>query len=113
MSTDFFERLQQYASDRPNEVALHSIRGDQRQALTWRTLLSVIDLLGQRLQRIGSSRPVAHVALLAEDSPGWAPRSLPLIRAGWVIVPLDPSRDSGALSQVVRTPTGSFAASDL
>jgi long-chain acyl-CoA synthetase len=101
MSADLFERLQQYARKCPNDVALQLIRGDQRQVLTWQTLLSEIELLGRRLQRIGASRTGAHVAILMEDSPMWGVAFLAAYSAGWVIVPLDPSRDSATLSGIV------------
>ena len=101
MSIGFFERLQQHATERPNEVVLQSIRGGQRQALTWRTLLSEIDRLSRRLQRVGAARTGAHVAILMEDSPMWGAAFLAAYSAGWVVVPLDPSRDSGTLARIV------------
>jgi long-chain acyl-CoA synthetase len=101
MITDFFERLQQHANQRPNDVPLQSIRGNQREALTWQILLSEVDLLGRRLQRIGASRTATHVALLLDSSPMWGVAFLAAYSAGWVVVPLDHSRDSETLSRTI------------
>ncbi len=101
MSTDFFARLQQHAVERPNDVALQLVRGNQRQPQSWQTLLAEIDALGRCLQRIGASRKGAHVAILMEDSPKWGTAFLGAYSAGWVIVPLDPSRDSRTLSRII------------
>jgi long-chain acyl-CoA synthetase len=101
MVNDFFERLQQYATAYPNDVALQLIRHGQRQALTWRNLLTEIDALGRRLQRLGGSQTPAHVAILMEESPIWGVAFLAAYSAGWVIVPLDPGQDSGTLSRMV------------
>jgi long-chain acyl-CoA synthetase len=101
MSTDFFERLKKYAETRPNQVALQSIRGEQRQALSWQALQLEVYLLSRRLQSLGTSRRSSHVGLLMEDSPMWGVAFLAAYSAGWVAVPLDPSWDSQALCRTV------------
>jgi long-chain acyl-CoA synthetase len=101
LRVDFFERLEQYAHERPDDVALQSVAGDFRYALTWRALLGEVRLLGWELNRIMTRAAGAHVALLMDDSPRWGIAFIAAYSAGCVIVPLDPSQDGAALSEIV------------
>jgi len=98
---DFFERLERYASARPDDVALQSVSGDLRYALTWRALAGEIRRLGCQLNLIVSPNTGAHVGLLMDDSPRWGVAFLAAYSAGCVIVPLDPSQSAAALSEIL------------
>src|ERR1700679_1192451 len=98
---DFFERLERYATERPDDVALQSVSGDLRYALTWRTLAVEIRRLGWQISLILHRKTGAHVGLLMEDSPRWGIAFLAAYSAGCVIVPLDTSQDAAALSEIV------------
>jgi long-chain acyl-CoA synthetase len=98
---DFFERLERYANERPDDVALQSVSGDLRYALTWRTLAGEIRRLGWQLSLIVHRKIGAHVGLLMDDSPRWGVAFLAAYNAGCVIVPLDPSQDTAAWSAIV------------
>ncbi len=98
---DFFERLKQYADDRPNDVALRIVSADQRDELTWRELADDVRRLGLGLNRIMSLRRGIHVGLLMEDSPRWGVSFIAAWSAGCVTIPLDPSRDSASLAEIV------------
>jgi long-chain acyl-CoA synthetase len=98
---DFFERLERYANQRPDEVALQSVSGDLRYALTWRTLAGEIRRLGGQLNLMIPRETGTHVGLLMDDSPRWGVAFLAAYSAGCVIVPLDPSQETAALSEIV------------
>jgi long-chain acyl-CoA synthetase len=98
---DFFERLERYANERPDDVALQSVSGDFRYAPTWRTLAGEIRRLGSQLNLMMPRKTGAHVALLMDDSPRWGIAFIAAYSAGCVIVPLDPSQDAAALSEIV------------
>ena len=98
---DFFERLERYANERPDDVVLQSVSGDLRYALTWRTLAGEIRRLGRQLTVMMPQKTGAHVALLIDDSPRWGIAFIAAYSAGCVIVPLDPSQDAAALSEIV------------
>src|SRR5580692_2248161 len=98
---DFFERLERYANERPDDIALQSVSGNLRYALTWRTLAGEIRRLGGQLNLILHRRTGAHVGLLMEDSPRWGIAFLAAYNAGCVLVPLDTSQDAAALSEIV------------
>ncbi|MGA3239338.1 MAG: AMP-binding protein [Bryobacteraceae bacterium] len=98
---DFFERLERYANQRPDDVALQGVSADIRYALTWRALAGEIRHLGWQLNLIVHRKTGAHVGLLMDDSPRWGVAFLAAYSAGSVIVPLDPSQSAAALSDIV------------
>lgn len=99
---DFFDRLERYASRRPDDVTLRFISGDGVDDLTFRGLASEIIRLAREFARAIPARPGVHAALLMEDSHRWGVSFLAAWSAGWVVVPLDPSRDPDSLREIVE-----------
>jgi long-chain acyl-CoA synthetase len=98
---DFFERLEGYAGERPNDIALQCLRGERRDPLTWRELVDDVRRVSLQINRIVDSRAGAHVGLLMEDSAQWGVAFIAAYSAGCVILPLDPSQDVAVSGQIV------------
>src|ERR1700722_301404 len=98
---DFFERLERYAGERPNDIALQYLSSEQHDALTWRELADTVRRMSLRIDRAVGSRAGAHVGLLMEDSAKWGVAFIAAYSAGCVILPLDPSQDGGSAAQIV------------
>jgi long-chain acyl-CoA synthetase len=98
---DFFERLERYAAERPDDIALQCLSGEQRDPLTWRELADDVRRMSLEIDRAVDSRAGAHVGLLMEDSAQWGVAFIAAYSAGCVILPLDPSQDAAASAQIV------------
>jgi long-chain acyl-CoA synthetase len=99
MHVDFFERLAQHAGQRPNDVVLQAVSGDDREVLAWRQLICDVQSLSLRLRQAVPHSTGSHVAVLIEDSPRFGVAFLAAYSAGSVVVPLDPSQELQSLSK--------------
>jgi long-chain acyl-CoA synthetase len=98
---DFFERLETYAGERPNDIALQCLTGERRDTLTWRELVDDVRRVSWQISRMVDCRAGAHVGLLMEDSVQWGVVFIAAYSAGCVILPLDPSQDVAVSGQIV------------
>jgi long-chain acyl-CoA synthetase len=98
---DFFERLETYAGERQNDIALQCLTGERRDPLTWRELVDEVRRVSWQISRMVDCRVGAHVGLLMEDSVQWGVAFIAAYSAGCVILPLDPSQDVAVSGQIV------------
>src|SRR5579871_6123582 len=96
-----FDRLEEYARNRAEDIALQSVSADGRSSLSFGQLFARIRELSAGLVREGVERG-CHAAILMENTPHWAVTFLSGYSAGLVMVPLDASQNVQALAGVVR-----------
>lgn len=101
MQVDFFERLERYAQDRPDFVALQSVSDEGRDALTYSEFVRQARRLGLFFASIGL-RPGDRVAILMKESPRWGVAFVGAYSAGLVVVPLDPAQDASTMAAIAK-----------
>lgn len=101
MQVDFFERLERYAQDRPDFVALQSVSDEGRDALTYSEFVRQLRQLGLFFASVGL-RPGDRVAILMKETPRWGVAFVGAYSAGLVIAPLDPAQDALAMAAIAK-----------
>jgi long-chain acyl-CoA synthetase len=96
-----FDPLEEYAGNRPEDIALQSVSAEGRSLLSFGQLFGRVRELSAWLVR-EEVKPGCHAAILMENTPQWAVTFLSGYSAGLVIVPLDGSQHVQALAGVVR-----------
>lgn len=95
------EKLRQLAENSPDKTALQSPGADGYEKISYLELQKLVFNSASMLSDFGF-KPGDHVAIYAENSPGWAISFLSLHALGCVAVPLDAQLDSENVVDLVK-----------
>ena len=97
---DLFERLEQHATQRPDDVALQTVSEQGTESVTFSQLFGRARALSQRIRAEGCEAG-DRVALLMSNDHRFGIAFLAAASAGAIIVPLDPSQGSAKLASTI------------